>query len=48
MLKTTEQQMRAGLPGLRGVVELPGIVHWPNREATEKFNAALLGFLGGL
>ena len=48
LLKTTEQQLRAGLPGLRGCVELPGIGHWPNREATERFNAALLGFLGGL
>ena len=48
MLRTNEQQLRASLPGLRGFVELPGIGHWPNREATEKFNAALLGFLGGL
>lgn len=48
MRKTTEQQLQAGLPGLRGFVELPGVGHWPNREAPEKYNASLLGFLGGL
>lgn len=48
MRKTSEQELRAGLPGLRGFAELPGVGHWPNREAPEKFNAALLGFLKGL
>ena len=48
LLKTTEAQMRVGIPGLRGFEVLPGVGHWPNREAPEKFNAALLGFLNGL
>jgi len=48
MRKTSEAQLRTGLPGLRGFVELPGVGHWPNREAPDKFNAALLGFLRGL
>ena len=48
MRPTSERELRSGLPGLRGFVELPGIGHWPNREAPDKFNAALLGFLGGL
>lgn len=46
--KTTEAELRQGLPGLRGFVELPGVGHWPNREATPAFNAALLGFLRGI
>ena len=46
--KTTEAELRQGLPGLRGFVELPGVGHWPNREATPAFNAALLDFLWGL
>lgn len=46
--RTTEAQLRAGLPGLRGFVELTGIGHWPNREAPDKFNAALLSLLSGL
>lgn len=48
MRKTTEAELRRGLPSLRGFVELPGIGHWPNREAAPAFNAALLGFLRGL
>lgn len=48
MRKATEQQLRAGLPGLRGFVELAGVGHWPNREAPQEYNDALLGFLRGL
>jgi len=46
--RTTETELRVGLPGLRGFLELPGVGHWPNREAPNAFNAALLGFLGKL
>jgi len=45
MRKTTEADLRAVLPGLRGFLEVPGVGHWPNREAPEVFNAALIGFL---
>lgn len=45
MRRTSEAELRAGLPGLRGFLELPGVGHWPNREAPDAFNAALLGFL---
>lgn len=48
MRKTTEEELRSGLPALRGFVELPGVGHWPNREAPEAYNAALLGFLCNL
>ncbi len=46
--RTTETELRVGLPGLRGFLELPGVGHWPHREAPNAFNAALLGFLGKL
>jgi pimeloyl-ACP methyl ester carboxylesterase len=45
MRKTTEAELRVGLPGLRGYLEVPGVGHWPNREAPDTFNAALLRFL---
>ena len=45
MRKTTEESLRPGLPGLRGFLELPGVGHWPNREAPDAFNAALVDFL---
>lgn len=45
---STEQGLRASLPGLRGFVSLPDIGHWPQREAPHAFNEALLGFLAGL
>lgn len=45
MRQTTEGELRAGLPGLRGFLQLPGVGHWPNREAPDVFNAALIGFL---
>ena len=46
--RATEAGLRADLPGLRGFVELPGVGHWPQREAPGAFNDALLGFLRGL
>ncbi len=46
--RTTDDDLRAGLPGLRGMLEVPGVGHWPNREASSTFNQALLGFLRGL
>ncbi len=42
---STEEGLRAVLPGLRGFVKLPGVGHWPQREAPDAFNRALLGFL---
>ncbi len=48
MLKTSEKELRVGLPGLRGFLEVPDVGHWPNREAPGRFNDALLGFLDGL
>ncbi len=43
--KTTEEELRVGLPGLIGLKELPDVGHWPNREAPEAFNDSLLRFL---
>lgn len=48
MRRTTEEQLRTGLPGLRGFLEIPDVGHWPNREAPDAFNGALIGFLGEL
>lgn len=48
MRPTDEAGLRVGLPGLRGYQEVPGVGHWPNREAPETFDAALLEFLSGL
>jgi pimeloyl-ACP methyl ester carboxylesterase len=45
---TTEEELRAWLPDLRGFVELSGVGHWPQWEAPEAVNAALLSFLKGL
>lgn len=41
----TETSLRETLPGLRGFVSLAGVGHWPQLEAPEAFNAALLQFL---
>jgi pimeloyl-ACP methyl ester carboxylesterase len=41
----TENSLRETLPGLRGFVALDGVGHWPQLEAAEAFNAALVGFL---
>lgn len=48
MRRTTEADLRPGLPGLLGFVQLSGVGHWPNREAPDAFNEALLGFLRDL
>lgn len=48
VVETTEEGLRAGLPGLRGFLKLPNVGHWPQREASEAFNGALLGFLNNL
>lgn len=44
----TEEGLRQSLPGLRGFVELDGVGHWPQLEATDAVNDALLNFLKGL
>lgn len=41
----TEKALRPGLPDLRGFVTLSGVGHWPQLEATDAVNEALLGFL---
>lgn len=41
----TEENLRPSLPDLRGFMELDGIGHWPQLEATETVNHALLDFL---
>ncbi len=43
--KITEEDLRAPLPALRGFVELDDVGHWPQLEATDAVNSALLGFL---
>jgi len=44
----TEASLRKTLPGLRGFVALDRVGHWPQVEAPEEFNAALLQFLTSL
>ena len=41
----TEDSLRGSLPGLRGFLSLAGVGHWPQLEAPDAFNAALVGFL---
>lgn len=41
----TEEALRPGLTDLRGFVTLSGVGHWPQLEATDAVNEALLGFL---
>jgi pimeloyl-ACP methyl ester carboxylesterase len=43
-----EAQMRAIVPGLRGIVILPGIGHWTQQEAPDAVNRALVDFLRSL
>lgn len=45
MRKITANELRPTLPGLRGMLEISNVGHWPNREAPDIFNKALLGFL---
>lgn len=42
---STTEELRASLPGLVGQLRLPGVGHWPQREAAAATNAALLDFL---
>ena len=42
---TTEADLRADLPGLRGVLTLQGVGHWPQLEAPAAVSAALVEFL---
>jgi pimeloyl-ACP methyl ester carboxylesterase len=41
-------EMRKALPGLVDQVIVPGVAHWPQLEAAEATNQAILGFLGHL
>lgn len=41
----TEASLRETLPGLCGFITMAGVGHWPQHEAPEAFNAALVLFL---
>ena len=45
MRVTKEEELRRWLPNLRGFAELDDVGHWPQLEATNAVNAALLRFL---
>jgi pimeloyl-ACP methyl ester carboxylesterase len=45
IVSPTTEELRRSIPGLVGHVRLPGIGHWPQREAAAETNEALLGFL---
>ena len=45
MRDTPEEAVRKAAPDLRGFLRLPGVGHWPQLEATDQVNDALLGFL---
>lgn len=45
MMNPTTAELRSGLPGLVGHVELEGVGHWVQHEAPDRLNRALLGFL---
>jgi pimeloyl-ACP methyl ester carboxylesterase len=47
LFPTTAEQLRPGLPGLVGMVELDGIGHWVQHEATAAVNEQLVKFLRG-
>jgi pimeloyl-ACP methyl ester carboxylesterase len=42
----SEERLRKALPGLVGWQLLLGVGHWPELEAAEATNAALVRFLG--
>jgi len=48
MRAITEEALRPGLPGLRGFIALDGVGHWPQLEATEMVDKALIAFLNDL
>lgn len=41
----TEDSLRETAPGLQGFIATAGVGHWPQLEAPDRFNAALLQFL---
>ena len=41
----TDEKLRPSLPGLRGITILPGIGHWPQLEAANAVNDAIVQFL---
>jgi pimeloyl-ACP methyl ester carboxylesterase len=41
----TESSLKETLPGLRGFCEMENVGHWPQLEASERFNAILVDFL---
>ena len=43
-----EAAMRRALPDLRGLTVIEGVGHWPQLEAADEVNQALLGFLAQL
>lgn len=45
LLNVSEQSLREALPGLTGFLMLDGVGHWPQVEAPELLNRALLDFL---
>ena len=48
MMPGAIETMRAGVPGLRRTLLLPGCGHWTQQERPDEVNAALLGFLAEL
>lgn len=48
MMPGAVDTMKAGVPGLRDAVILPGCGHWTQQERPREVNEALLGFLRGL
>ncbi len=47
MRSPAEDDLRKMVPNLQGFLQLDGVGHWPQLEATDRVNAALLGFLEG-
>jgi len=45
LFPTTAEQLRPGLPGLAGMVELDGVGHWVQHEASAEVSEQLLKFL---
>jgi pimeloyl-ACP methyl ester carboxylesterase len=43
-----EERLRRRVPGLADIVAIEGAGHLVQQEAPEAFNAAVLGFVGGL
>jgi pimeloyl-ACP methyl ester carboxylesterase len=43
--RSTRETLRPAQPRLLGVLEIPGVGHWPQHEAPDVLNKALLHFL---